>query len=244
MMRKRVVVVGAGPCGLVAMKEALEAGHEVIGLEQRPDIGGLFCRADDTQYESLYLTISNFFMAFSDFPPPEMVIRYSSKGEYGAYLEAYAAHFRLRPHIRLRTTVRHAAWRDGAWRVTAQTEGGEPEELVADALLVATGSNHHPRPIDLPGYTGRSLHSSQFRSPAEFAGQRVLVVGAGESAFDIASDLGRAGGDVTVWSRSPIAPGPRFPLHISFDPWHDELDVMQAEEKAPRARACPTSWRS
>lgn len=233
---KRVLVIGAGPCGLVALKEMREAGHEAVAVDKRADLGGLFCRTDDTQYESLYLTISNFFMAFSDFPPPEMVVRYSSKGAYGAYLEAYAEHFGLRPHIRFRTEVLRAAHEGGRWKVTLCTEGGEAEELEADVLLVATGSNHHPRRMELPGFSGQVLHSSEYRDPSAFRGKRVLVVGAGESAFDIAPDIGEAGGDVTVWSRSPIALAPRFPLGITFNPWHDELAVMKAEERRPRAR--------
>ncbi|HMV65265.1 MAG TPA: NAD(P)/FAD-dependent oxidoreductase [Myxococcota bacterium] len=236
MVSRRAVVVGAGPCGLVALKELREAGHDAIAVDERPDVGGLFCRAADTQYDSLYLTISNFFMAFSDFPPPEMAIRYSSKAAYGRYLEAYADHFGLRPHLRLRTQVVRAAWEDGRWRVTLRCDGGEPEVIEAEILIVATGSNHAPRRAELPGFTGTILHSSDYRGPEAFAGQRVLVVGAGESAFDVAADLGEAGVDTTLWSRSPIAPAPRFPLHISFLPWHDELAIMKAEHDAPRLR--------
>ena len=151
MVRKQVVIVGAGPCGLVALKELREAGHTAVALEKGPGIGGVFCRSHDTQYESLYLTISNLLMAYSDFPPEDLRLKYSPKDEYGAYLEAYADAFGLRPHIRTSTEVLHAAQVDGRWRIVARTGDGEPEVLEADALVVATGSNHVPRRPDLPG---------------------------------------------------------------------------------------------
>jgi len=232
MSKKSVVIVGAGPCGLVALKEMREAGHAAVALEKGPGIGGVFCRSHDTQYESLYLTISNMFMAFSDFPPEDLRIKYSSKEEYGAYLEAYADRFGLRPHVQLGTEVTRAVHEGGRWRITIRRAGAEETEaLEADALIVATGSNHVPRRIDLDGFTGEVLHSAEFRHPRAFAGKRVLVVGSGESAFDIAADVAGVAAKTTVWSRSPITPGPRFVNDIWADPAHDELETMKDEAR-------------
>ena len=66
-MKKSVLVIGAGPSGLVAIKELIEKGHEVICLEKSSQIGGAF--ASDKIYDNLYLTISNLLMSFSDFLP-------------------------------------------------------------------------------------------------------------------------------------------------------------------------------
>lgn len=234
---RRVVIVGAGPCGLAALKELREAGHDAIALDKGPGIGGVFCRTHDTQYDNLYLTISNLFMAFSDFPPEPLRIKYSSKDEYGRYLEAYADAFELRPHIRLATEVLRATRVEGRWRITTRRVGGsELVEIEADALIVATGANHVPRRIALPGFTGRVMHSSEFRRPEQLAGQRVLVVGSGESAFDISADLCGHAAAVTVWSRSPIAPAPRFSNWMPQDPDHDELEVMRDEAQWSRAK--------
>jgi dimethylaniline monooxygenase (N-oxide forming) len=235
MIARRVLIIGAGPCGLVALKELREAGHDAVALDKGPDLGGLFSRQSDGQYESLYLTISNVFMAFSDFPPPDLKIKYSSKDEYGRYLEAYADHFDLRPHVRLRTEVLGAAWQGDRWQVRVRADGRE-EVLESEALVVATGANHHPRRIELPGYTGQVMHSSEYRGAADFAGKRVLVIGAGESACDVAADIAEAGTDVTLWSRSPLAPAPRWPVQVSYLRDHDELEIMRAEEKEPQAR--------
>jgi dimethylaniline monooxygenase (N-oxide forming) len=237
MSKKSVVIVGAGPCGLVALKEMREAGHTAVALDKGPGIGGVFCRTHDTQYENLYLTISNMLMSFSDFPPRDLRIKYSSKDEYAGYLEAYVDAFGLRPHIRLSTEVVRA-FHDGArWQIETRRVGSEETEvLTADALIVATGSNHVPRLVDLEGFTGEVVHSSEYRGPAPFAGKRVLVVGAGESAFDISADVSEVAAETTLWARSPIAPAPRFPGMLALDPEHDELDTMKDEAKWGRAK--------
>ena len=236
MQRKHVVIVGAGPCGLVALKELREAGHTAVALEKGPGIGGVFCRTHDTQYENLYLTISNMLMAYSDFPPEDLRLKYSSKDEYGAYLEAYADAFGLRPHVRTDTEVVRASLVDGRWRIVARTGGGAPEEIEADALVVATGSNHVPRVPDLPGFTGEVLHSSEYRCAADFAGKRVLVVGSGESAFDIGADIAGVAAKTTLWARTPITPAPRFAVLIAAERDHDEIEVMKNEAKWSRLK--------
>src|SRR5262249_38421983 len=110
---------------------------------------------------------------------------------------------------------------------TRRRGADEPEVLLADALIVATGSNHIPRRIELSGFTGRVMHSSEYRSPEELAGKRVLIVGAGESAFDISADVAGVAAETTLWARSTMAPAPRFPSMIALDPAHDELEVMK-----------------
>lgn len=239
MSKKKVLIVGAGPCGLAALKEMREAGHDALALDKGQEIGGLFCRSHEARgsYENLYLTISNMFMAFSDFPPEELRIKYSSREEYGAYLEAYADRFDLRPHVRLQTEVTRAVHEGGQWRVHTRQRGSDAEQvIVADALIVATGSNHVPRRLETAGFSGEVVHSADYRSPRDFAGKHVLVVGSGESAFDIAADLADVARKTTVWSRTPITPAPRFVNDIWSDPDHDELEKMKAEARWGKAR--------
>lgn len=240
MSTKRVVIIGAGPCGLAALKEMREAGHDAVAIDKGRGLGGVFSSAEDNAYENLYLTISNMMMAFSDFPPEDLRLKYSPAGEYAAYLEAYADRFELRPHVRLRTEVVRAAREGERWRITVRPAGAgdaePPEHLDADALLVATGSNHIPRTIPLPGFTGQVLHAAEYRSAHAFAGKRVLVIGAGESAFDIAADLAPVAAHTALWSRTPITPGPRFINEIWADPDHDELEVMKDESRWSRIK--------
>ena len=73
-MGKRVCVIGAGASGLAAAKEAMAEGHAVAVLEAGGAVGGAFAArgtAGSRAYRSLHLTISNYYMAFSDRPPPD-----------------------------------------------------------------------------------------------------------------------------------------------------------------------------
>lgn len=235
-IKKRVIVIGAGPCGLVALKEMLQAGHDVVALEKGPGTGGAFCRSHDQQYDNLYLTISNIFMAYSDFPPEDSRIKYSSKTEYGEYLDQYVEHFGLREHIMLNTEVKRASLVDGRWVVTTVDEGGEPRVREADALIVATGSNHAPKIVELDGFTGSVIHSSQYVNCAEYTGKKVLLVGVGESASDIGSDISHVADETTIWARSPITVAPRFPGLMARDTDHDEVELMKDESKWSKTR--------
>ncbi|KIW34271.1 uncharacterized protein PV07_01061 [Cladophialophora immunda] len=214
---KRVVIVGAGPCGLAALKEMVESGHETILFERSGQLGGVFASA--TAYPNLHLTISNWAMAFSDFPDPTR-LHYSTAQEYLHYLHEYARHFHLERRIRYHTEVRSASLRDdGLWSLEIQTLMGSEQSifhLQADALIVATGSNGLPNapPAGLSEFDGRVIHSSQydeaFKQEVAEKKLKVLVVGGGESGADISAELGDLSPNVTVWLRRPICVGPRY----------------------------------
>lgn len=91
-MKKSVVVIGTGPCGLVAVKEIIAAGHDVRAFERSSSLGGVFSSA--AYYPDLHLTISNWAMSFSDFPDPQRLC-YPSGESYLQYLKDCARHFGL-----------------------------------------------------------------------------------------------------------------------------------------------------
>jgi dimethylaniline monooxygenase (N-oxide forming) len=104
--------------------------------------------------------------------------------EYRRYLEAYATHFDLWPHLRFSSPV-HSVGRDGAfWSIRAP---GHPEKRF-DAIVVCTGVHQRPFTPPLPGldrFTGSIHHAARYRRPDAFRGQRVVCVGAGESGGEI-----------------------------------------------------------
>jgi len=232
---KRVLVVGGGPCGCVALKEMREAGHVAIAVEKTDRIGGVF--ADDDKapsYDNLYLTTSNYFMCYGDFPPKKGdPMRYWTKREYIEYLFDYVKHFGLMEHIELSTTVLKAKKVDGVWNVTTVKDGVQQTRLF-DAITVATGSNHVPNiPVTAAGFKGETMHSSQYRNPEQFRGKKVLVVGFGESAADIGPEIASVAKECTCWGRrcNPIAP--RFPTLATKHYNHDEFALLQ-DPKASR----------
>ncbi|KAI0456767.1 hypothetical protein F5B21DRAFT_124800 [Xylaria acuta] len=211
---KDIIIIGAGPCGLVALKELREAGHDAIIFEASGVLGGVF--ASSVAQPDLHLTISNWFMAFSDFPDPTR-LHYPSGEAYLAYLHAYSRHHRLDQHIRYNSRVSLAVLGDDdRWSLGIRQSGDRLLRMKADALLVATGANQLPN-LHVPGlegFSGRLVHSSQydesFKSLVANQKLRVLVVGAGESGADVAAELAELSPDVMVWARRAPCVGPRY----------------------------------
>ncbi|KAH7121575.1 hypothetical protein EDB81DRAFT_666008 [Dactylonectria macrodidyma] len=210
---KRVIIIGAGPCGLVALKEMRQAGLDAMIFEKSSSFGGVFASA--SAYPNLHLTISNWAMAFSDFPDPTR-LHYPSANEYLYYLQSYAKHFDLESHINYNSEVIYSSLNQpGTWSIQVR-QPARSFEVTADALIIATGASQYPKPVpaEFANFTGRILHSSEYneelkREVAERK-SRVLVVGGGESAADISADLGAISPNVSVWMRRPNCIGPRY----------------------------------
>ncbi|KAI1174359.1 hypothetical protein F4777DRAFT_554214 [Nemania sp. FL0916] len=209
-----VVVIGAGPCGLVALKELREAGHNAILFEASNQLGGVF--ASPVAHPDLHLTISNWLMSFSDFPDPAR-LHYPSAKDYLEYLHAYARYFNLEQHIRYNSRVcRASLGDDNRWSLEVRQSGDTLLQMKTDALVVATGANQVPNSHipGLDGFSGKIIHSSQFDETfkSQVADQklRVLVIGAGESGADVASELAELSPNVAVWVRRLPCVGPRY----------------------------------
>ncbi|MFF8565909.1 SDR family NAD(P)-dependent oxidoreductase [Streptomyces albidoflavus] len=185
-------VVGGGAAGIAAVKALAEVGLPVLGLERAEALGGLWRLAGDTAaYEGLRLNTSRPRTEFSDFPMPADWPDYPGRAQLLEYLEAYAERFGVAEHYRFGTTLVKAR-RDGdGWALELEGPAGPYTERVAH-LVVANGHNHTPKlPAPRPPgrFTGTESHAHAYRVPEEFAGRRVLVVGAGNSAMDLATEL-------------------------------------------------------
>ncbi|KAI1334897.1 hypothetical protein F5Y15DRAFT_409363 [Xylariaceae sp. FL0016] len=227
----RTIIIGAGPSGLAALKELREAGDDTILYEAAAILGGAF--ANPKCYSDLYLTVSNWFMAFSDFPDPAR-LHYPSGASYLAYLSAYAQHHDLEQHIRYNCTVLSAALEDdGRWHLSILQSNGLKFKTSSDALLVATVANQLPN-TDVPGlgdFSGQILHSSRyneaFKSRVSADSLRVLVIGAGESGADISAELADLSpGNVAVYVRRAPCIGPRY-----LNDTMPELERVRRNEK-------------
>lgn len=195
-MRKRVAVVGAGPSGIAALKALLAEGHEAVAFEQAERIGGNWVYrpqpGHSSVYEGTHIISSKRWSSYEDFPMPEDYPDYPSHAQVLAYFDAYVAHFGLAPHVRLCTRVERAVrLEDGGWRLDLGGEAGDSSERF-DALLVANGHHWDPFLPDVPGrFDGEVLHSHAFKRAEPFRDRRVLVVGAGNSACDVAVECSR-----------------------------------------------------
>jgi cation diffusion facilitator CzcD-associated flavoprotein CzcO len=88
------------------------------------------------------------------------------------------------------------------------------------AVLVASGHHWNPRWPDFPGtFDGEEIHSHEYREPSNYADQRVMVVGIGNSACDIVVDLCRVAEHVTLSTRSSAWVLPKYILGQPLDQW-------------------------
>ncbi|CAL9437377.1 Ferredoxin--NADP reductase [Nocardiopsis dassonvillei] len=208
MSRPRVAVIGAGAAGLATAKALLDHGLEPVVHERGERPGGLWVREDPESpaYASLHLNTSRGRTEFSAFPMPREWPDYPSADLVAGYLADYADAFGVTGRIRFGTTVtsvEHA--RGGGWEVA--TDRGSDRY---DAVVVANGHNREPRmpAEEYPGdFSGVHMHAHAYRDPELFRDRRVLVVGMGNSAMDIAVDASHT-------ARGPVLLSARRGVHI------------------------------
>lgn len=190
---KKICVIGAGLSGLVALKELMAAGHDVVCYEQNRDIGGVFSGAGSS-YDSLRLTVSNYTMAFSD-AMPEEPMRFWTGTEYKHYLDRYAQRFGLLDHIAFGATVTRVTREGNVWKLQYRDDSGT-HDAVFEHVALCSGLFQRPKVPDIPGldtFTGRTFHSAEYQNLDEevFKGKTVLCVGLGESSADITTEISK-----------------------------------------------------
>jgi dimethylaniline monooxygenase (N-oxide forming) len=192
----KVCVIGAGSSGMTAIKALADADIPFDCFEESDRPGGLWvfgnANGKSAAYRSLSINTSRDRMQYADFPMPRDYPHYPGHAQIAAYFEAYIDHFGLRPRIRL--GVRVLCVETGAagdFRVS--TSDGETRRY--RAVIVANGHHWDPSFPDPPfegHFDGVALHSSRYvdpTTPVDLRGKRVLVVGFGNSAVDIACEL-------------------------------------------------------
>lgn len=196
----RVGIVGAGVSGITALHALLREGIAATAFERRPTVAGLW----NSGYDSLHLFTSKTMASLPGYPMPDDYPLFPSRDQFRRYLCAFVRDRNLSGHIRLNTEIIRMIpvddGRDG-WLLELGT--GEQEHF--DAVVLANGHLYKPAPRpDYPGeFTGLQMHTSDYRNPAQFEGDTVLVVGSGTSATDVATDGVAANKTVLMSVRSP-----------------------------------------
>ncbi|MFF6999870.1 flavin-containing monooxygenase [Streptomyces sp. NPDC008313] len=226
-----LLVIGAGQSGLATAALASRHGFaRTLILEADEAPGGAWPR----YYDSLTLFSPARYSSLPGMRFPGDGDRYPTRDEVVDYLRAYAR--RLTADLHTSTTVSSVTRQGGAWSARAQ----DGRDFTARAVIAATGDYGTPYIPDLSGqaeFTGRVLHAADYRTPGAFAGQRVVVVGGGNSAIQIAAELG-AVADTTLATRRPINWMTQRPLGKDLHWWlkHTGLDIAPIRrllEKAP-----------
>ncbi|MGH3675308.1 MAG: flavin-containing monooxygenase [Mycobacterium sp.] len=193
----KVVIIGSGPAGLACAAELIKRGVDATVLER----GGQTGAAWAGRYDALRFNTCRWNSALPGARFPRDFGQFPTRDQYVGYLQDYADS-RSVP-VRLHTEVtRLEAVPEGGWELT--TSGGQ---LWSRHVVVATGIFNQPwlpAWADSHVFTGRLLHAAEFHNATPFAGQRVLVVGAGSTGMEIAYELARNGAsEVHLSVRTP-----------------------------------------
>jgi len=206
-----VVVIGAGQAGLAMSYRLKNAGVSHVVLERQPAAGGSW----PSYYDSLTLFSPAGYSSLPGLEFPGGSKRYPKRDEVTAYLRQYASTFELpvRPNSEVVEVISEASQH----RVTL----ADGAVITAQAVVVATGGFNTPYLPDIPGrqlYHGTILHSSAYRTPTGFEGKRVVVVGAANSAVQIAHEL-HSTANVVLATREPVKFMPQRFLGFDFHDW-------------------------
>jgi indole-3-pyruvate monooxygenase len=166
-------------------------------------------------YDGLVLHTGKHLSALPGLPFPASTALFPARTDFLEYLDRYASTFQLPVTCRADVT---AVRRDGdGWNVALR----DGRSLRTRAVVIATGILSTPHVPEFPQrarFTGRVIHSVEYRRPQPFAAERVLVVGAGNSSGEISAELADAGAHVTVSIRSGARVVPRqiFGIPIQY----------------------------
>ena len=187
----RVAIIGAGPSGLATLRALTRAGFDAVAFERGTRVGGVWTLEDrpTAAYRSLHLITSRPRTEFAEHPMPDGTPDYPSRDAVGAYIESYVERFSLGERIRLGVSVERAQRRSGGGWALSLSDGGAEE---FDVLVAANGHNEiasWPDPPYPGTFDGEQLHALDYRDADAFRDRDVLVVGMGNSAMDIATDV-------------------------------------------------------
>jgi dimethylaniline monooxygenase (N-oxide forming) len=190
-------VIGAGASGIIACAELKRRGLPFTCFEIGERVGGLWLfknvNGRGGAYRSLRINTSRDRSSLAGFPMPADYPDYPRHELIARYLEDYARSSGLHDHIKFRSRVVTVRSDGGGFEVTL--DSGARERF--GAVVVANGHHHKPSfPPAVPGkFAGSRLHSSEYVDPTEplsLVGKCVVVVGFGNSAVDIASELAQS----------------------------------------------------
>nr|XP_046267126.1 flavin-containing monooxygenase FMO GS-OX4 [Scatophagus argus]XP_046267127.1 flavin-containing monooxygenase FMO GS-OX4 [Scatophagus argus]XP_046267128.1 flavin-containing monooxygenase FMO GS-OX4 [Scatophagus argus] len=224
-MLQRVAVVGAGAAGLCAARHILSRLNTFappVVFELTDNIGGTWCYDErvgtydngqpihSSMYRDLRTNLPKEVMMFPDFPFENHLKSFLPHQEVQRYLDRYCQSHNIRPHIRFNTAVEKVMpvvmttkeqETKTVWEVISSDSSGCQKTECFDSVFICSGHYSNPHVPDVPGienFTGKVLHSHDYRYAEPFSGQSVVVLGAKASGLDISIELAKVGAQVTL----------------------------------------------
>jgi putative flavoprotein involved in K+ transport len=193
-------VIGGGQAGLAMAWQLAQHHRRFVVLEAGPEVGHTW----RSRWDSLTLFTPAQYDSLPGMPFPGQPDTYPGKNAVADYLQAYAAAFTLPVRLNARVTQLHKT-ADG-FEIRTQDETYRARQVV-----VATGPFQVPfMPPAAQRLDGSvtQLHSTNYRNSQALPPGPVLVVGGGNSGFQIAEELAAAGRqvDLSTGSKMPVLP--------------------------------------
>lgn len=207
-----VAIIGAGPSGLVAAKEALACGLTPTVLEKANTIGGLWRPGSGGVWDSMRTNISHHTCLFSDFEWKKDVQDFPTRDEMYDYICSYAETFKINPCVRLNSEVLKIERKKEKW-VIEWFHDDQQFGASFDHVIVCSGIFSKAFTPNIPGLdtlTKPVIHSSEYKSSDSFEGKTVAVVGNAFSGCEISADITRKADHVVNILRRPLWILPRY----------------------------------
>jgi cation diffusion facilitator CzcD-associated flavoprotein CzcO len=199
MYHQKHLIIGAGPIGLAHAKALKEKNISYDQVEADDDVGGNWYHGT---YETAHIISSKKVTGFSDWPMPESYPDFPSRQNMLDYFRAYTQNFGLRENIEFNKKVVYVRPTEKSlWEVSFE----DGETRIYKGVLVCNGHHWHRRFPKYEGnFDGEWLHSKDYKRPEQLKGKRILVIGGGNSACDIASEAARVSQKAVMSMRSGV----------------------------------------
>ena len=234
--RRRIVVIGAGPGGIIAARALRLAGFdEVTVLEKADGPGGTWRH---NSYPGAACDVQAHLYSFSFAPNPDWERPYAEQPQLLEYFERVVDDLDLRRSMRFGVEVTSAIWDDAhaEWRLTTSTG----EEIVADVVVSAIGMFNELSYPDIEGldvFEGPSFHTARWRHDVEFTDSRVAVIGSAATAVQMVPAIAPMVRHLTVFQRTAPWVMPKMD-----DPFTDEQRARFAVDPAARLAIRRQLW--
>jgi dimethylaniline monooxygenase (N-oxide forming) len=226
----KVCIIGAGSSGITTAQVLAGRRVDFDCFELGSEVGGNWRYGNDNQmssaYESLHINTSRDAMEYAAYPMPPELPDYPSHWQIAAYFDDFVDHFGLRERITFRTEVTKVVpagsnLDEGGYDVTTRSrDTHQIRTRHYDQVIVANGHHWDPRwpePAFPGSFDGEELHAHHYRTPEVFVGKRVVVLGIGNSATDIAVEASRVARETYLSMRRGAHIVPKFLFGMPTD---------------------------